>query len=91
MKKKNKSKRSCESRKRLTLFISNGDMNDIIIIIKSLEDSNVLTNAITETVKREIKTETRRRISSSFFSTFDGFFSETIEFFNSKRYKWKRN
>ena len=30
-------------------------MNDIIKIIKSLEDSNVLTDGITETVKDEIK------------------------------------
>ena len=37
--------------KGLTLFISNEDMNDIIKIIKSLEDSNTLTNGITESVK----------------------------------------
>ena len=37
------------------LFISNEDMNDIIKIIKSLEDSIVLIDGITETVKREIK------------------------------------
>ena len=30
-------------------------MNDIIKVIKSLEDSNVLTDGITETVKNEIK------------------------------------
>ena len=30
-------------------------MNGIIKIIKSLEDSNVLTDGITETVKDEIK------------------------------------
>ena len=30
-------------------------MNDIIIIIKSLEDSSVLINEVTETVKDEIK------------------------------------
>ena len=30
-------------------------MNDIIKIIKSLEDSNVLTDGITETVKDEMK------------------------------------
>ena len=38
-----------------TLFISNEDINDIKII-KSLEDSNVLFDGITETVKHEIKT-----------------------------------
>ena len=30
-------------------------MNDIIKIIKSLQDSNVLIDGITETVKHEIK------------------------------------
>ena len=35
--------------------ISNDDMNDIIKIIKSLEDSNVLIDGITEKVKNEIK------------------------------------
>ena len=33
-------------------------MNDIIKIIKSLEDSNVLTDGITETVKDEMKKNT---------------------------------
>ena len=37
------------------LFTSNEDMNDIIKIVKSLEDSIVLIDGITETVKREIK------------------------------------
>ena len=35
-------------------------MNDIIKIIKSLKDSNVLTDGITETVKHEIKKQERR-------------------------------
>ena len=38
-----------------TLFISNEDMNDIIKIIKSLVDSNVLIHGITETVKHKLK------------------------------------
>ena len=41
--------------KRFTLLISNEDMNDFIKIIKSLEDSGVLINGVTETVKDEIK------------------------------------
>ena len=41
--------------KRFILFISNEDMNDIIKIIKSLEDSNILIDGITETVKHEKK------------------------------------
>ena len=39
----------------LTLFILNEDMNDFIKTIKSLEDSNIWTDGITETVKHEIK------------------------------------
>ena len=38
-----------------TLFILNEDMNDIMKVIKSLEDSGVLTDGVTETVKHEIK------------------------------------
>ena len=41
--------------KGFTLFILNEDMNDIIKTIKSLEDSGVLTDGITETVKHGIK------------------------------------
>ena len=40
--------------KGFTLFISTEDMN-IIKIIKSSEDSGVLMNGVTETVKHEIK------------------------------------
>ena len=36
------------------MFILNEDMNDIIKIIKSLEDFSVLIDVVTETVKREI-------------------------------------
>ena len=41
--------------KGFTSFISNEDMNDIIKIIKSLEDSNGLIDGITEKLKHEIK------------------------------------
>ena len=41
--------------KGFTLFILNEDMNDIIKIIKSLEDLNALTDGITETVRHEMK------------------------------------
>ena len=43
--------------KRFTLFISNEDMNDIIKGIKSLEDSGVLNDGVTETVKHDINTK----------------------------------
>ena len=41
--------------KGFTLFISNEDVSDIIKIIKSLEDSGVLIDGVTETVKNKIK------------------------------------
>ena len=41
--------------KRFTWFISNEDMNDIIKVIKALEDLGVLIDGVTETVKHEIK------------------------------------
>ena len=55
-------------------------MNDVIKIIKSLEDSSVLVDGITETVKHEIKKKTRRQISWSFVSTFSCFFSVIYNF-----------
>ena len=39
------------SRKIFILFVLNEDINDTIKIIKSLEDSNVLTDGITQTMK----------------------------------------
>ena len=41
--------------KGFALFISNKDMNDIIKIVKSLEDSGVLIDGVTETVKDETR------------------------------------
>ena len=38
-----------------TLIISNDDMQDLLKIVKSLEDSGILLNRITETVKNEVK------------------------------------
>ena len=53
--KKNSGKGAVSAEKRFTLFISNEDMDNIIRIIKSLEDSGVLIDGVTETVKHEIK------------------------------------
>ena len=44
---------------KFTSFISIEDMNGIIKIIRSLEDSGVLTDGVTETVKYEIKNQKR--------------------------------
>ena len=46
--------------KRYTSFISNGDMNDTIKIIKALEESIVLIDRVTETVTLEIKIQVGR-------------------------------
>ena len=73
--------------KGFTLFISS---EEIIKIMKSLEDSNVLIDGVTETVKHEIK-KTRRRIPWSFVSVISRFISAASNFFSSKRYKWKRS
>ena len=69
------------------LYISNENMNDLIKIVKSLEDSGLLINAFTELVKHEIKT--RKQISWCIVNTFGRFISTTSDFFNSKMYKWK--
>ena len=46
----------------ITLVISNEDMGDIIKIIKSLENSGVLIDGVSETVKLEIKRQEGRFI-----------------------------
>ena len=51
-------KGAAKAEKGFNLFISNEDMNSIIKIIKSLEDSDVLIDGITETGKLEIKNRT---------------------------------
>ena len=38
-----------------TLVISNDDMQDLLKIVKSLENSGLLLNGVTETVKNEVK------------------------------------
>ena len=53
-------KKALRTRKRLPLFISNEDMNDIIKIKKSQEDLGVLFDGVTETVKHEIKKQEGR-------------------------------
>ena len=43
------------NKKILGLIISNDDMQDLLKIVKSLEDSGILLSGITETVKNEVK------------------------------------
>ena len=45
-----------------TLMLSNDEMEDIIIIVKSLEDSGLLLKGVRETIQNEAK-KTKRRIS----------------------------
>ena len=46
-----------------TLIISNDEMNDIIKIVKSLEDSGVLLKGISETIQHEAKKQKRGFLS----------------------------
>ena len=48
-------KKILESGNHATLLISNDDMQDLLKIVKSLEDSGLLLDGITETVKNEVK------------------------------------
>ena len=55
LKKKISGKGAVRAGKGYTLFISNEDMNNVTEVINSLEDSGVLIDGVTETVKHEIK------------------------------------
>ena len=78
-------KEHARARKGFTFFTSNEDINDIIKVKKSLEDSGILLDGVTKAVKYEIK---KRRIYWSFVSTFSCFINTTSKFLSSKRYKW---
>ena len=41
--------------KRIALIISNEDLNEIVKVIKSLDNSGVMIDGVSETVKNEIK------------------------------------
>ena len=56
-----------------TLFISNQDIDDFIKILKSLEDSGLLTDGAPETVKLEIK---NNAIAYEFIDTICDFFTD---------------
>ena len=64
-------------------------MNDIIKIIKSLEDADVLIDGVTETVKQDIKKQ-----EGGFLGVLAPLAASLVQpviFFSSKRYKWKRS
>ena len=50
-----RSKKKLRSGNYTTLIISNNGMQDLLKIVKSLEDSGILINEITETVNNEVK------------------------------------
>ena len=50
-----KKKKKLESGNHATLIISNNDMQDLLKIVRSLEDSGILLNGITETIKNKVK------------------------------------
>ena len=52
-----------------TLIISNDEMDDILKIVKSLEDSNVLLKGVSETIQHEAK-EQREGFLSMLLGTF---------------------
>ena len=61
-------KKILESGNNTTLIISNKDMDDLIKIVKSLEDCGLLLKGITESVQNEIK-EQKGRFLSMFLGT----------------------
>ena len=50
----------------ITLRISNDEINDIIKIVKSLEDSGLLLKRVTETVQNEVKEQSGGFLSMLF-------------------------
>ena len=56
-----------------TIIISNDEINDIIRIIKSLEDSGLLLKGVTETVQNEVKEQ-----KGGFLSTLLGTFGASL-------------
>ena len=66
------------------LLILNENLNDIIKIVKLIEDSGVLIDGVTETVKDKIK-KTKNIDFLKLYLTF-GFIGTTYDFFSNKRY-----
>ena len=49
----------------ITLIISNEEMNDLMKIVETLDDSNILPKGVTKTIKNETKEQ-----KGGFLSTF---------------------
>ena len=65
-------------------------MNDIIKIIKSVEDLSVLIDRVTETVKHGIKNQ-KGGFLGALLALLTASIAQPVIFFISKRYKWKRS
>ena len=74
-----------------TWFISKKPMNDIIKIIKSLKDSAVLIDEVTEKVKRKINEQGGRFLGDLLAPLLAHFIITTSNFSTSKTDKWKRS
>ena len=61
----------------ITLIISNNEMEDIIKLVKSLEDSGLLLKGVTETVQNEVK-EQKGGFLSMLLGTLGASFLENI-------------
>ena len=57
---KNSKKKKKHGSGRTTLIISNEEMNDVIKIFQSLEDSNILLKGVTKTIENETKEQKGR-------------------------------
>ena len=66
-------------------------MNDIIKIIKSLKDSAVLIDEVTEKVKRKINEQGGRFLGDLLAPLLAHFIITTSNFSTSKTDKWKRS
>ena len=82
-------KRAVRAGQGFTLSIFNEDMNDIIKIIRSLENLVLLIVCVTETVKHESKKQEGGTWYS--FSTFGCYCGTTCGLFSGKRYYCKRS
>ena len=52
-----------------TLIISNDEIEDIIKIVKSLEDSGLLLKGVVETVQNEVEEQKKKRFLSMLLGT----------------------
>ena len=75
-------------------MISNDDMQDLLKIVKSLEDSGLLLDGITKTVKNEVKEQKDGFFinASRYFRSFFAWRPINKEFIRQRCYKsWRRN